>query len=145
MRLIGLVLAGALATGLAGAATADHHGDAPEVDPAIELAGAWNWGEGWTATFKPDGYLAAASDNVTMAILTWSLDGDRLTVRDLSPPVGAEDAACAVANDGVYAVALDGDGLLHFTHVEDPCPGRTQAFSNAVLERRAVPDVDITE
>ncbi|MHA6287885.1 hypothetical protein [Maricaulis sp. CAU 1757] len=126
----GLVLAG-------GAALADHHG-------GHSLVGAWDWDNGWTATFKEDGHLIGAADNVAMNVLTWSLDGDRLTIRDLSPPPGVPDFDCALENDGIYSVEW-GDGTVTLTVEDDPCSGRAAAFGGHTLTWRDMPEMDVPD
>lgn len=104
-----------------------------------ELHGVWN-GEGWVMTVTQHGYMVASTpDGMAVAILSYTVEGNTVTARDVSSPpyASTEDAQCAMNNDAVFTYAIEGDQLT-FSLVSDACTGRGATIDGTVATRRAM-------
>lgn len=134
-------LFGAAASLVVTGAFAAHHEKGEKEYEAPELTGVFE-GDGFTATFAPQGVFAAAAKDsaVIFVIGKFGAKDGMIWFKDIMAPANAsdEERACATENKGKYSYTMDGDTVT-FAVVEDPCSGRAGNVDGTVLTRWTPP------
>ncbi|MDX1570273.1 MAG: hypothetical protein R3200_07290 [Xanthomonadales bacterium] len=124
----------------AGAAWADHHGRGQE--PTDGFPGVYDAGPG-RITFTGDGHLIMVMrhSNVVVAVQTYTVEDDVLTVRDISPPAffPEEMKACAREHEARYAMNRQESSYTLET-ITDPCPARAGLFNGLIMSDYVRPE-----
>jgi len=89
--------------------------DVTGLDPTVQVALIGSW----TIAFDDNGGYAVGKDNTVTAAGLWQLNGNELTLTDVSGPLACSGDQAT----GTYAISYDGSTYA-FTSIDDTCQGR---------------------
>ncbi len=126
----------------AGAVLADHHGRGKEATDGFP--GVYDIGAG-TMTFTGDGYLITVMNRSNVAIFVgkYEVEGDVLSVVDVSPPAFFNEEAkhCATENTATYRMVDDPEsGGTRVEPISEACPQRAGLWARTIMQPYQRPD-----